>query len=251
MVSKASEDLPEPDKPGHHDQPVAGQRQIDVLEVVFARALDDDGVESVRLPVRHDSLYTPGVEAPLRLGCRLEVLPGGGVVRRLGVRGRRRGRLRRVHGRAGRVGGRARGEYAVGPPAYGAAPGVYGLVGPAPGAYGFVRPGPCRARYSPTMTSIAYATTIWVITAADDRADERREVERRGEKPPTSAMTKISTAMMSVGTNARGGQPERLGDRGEAGRVAHDRRRERVEREEAVAPAAPGRASGSPGPSPR
>ena len=29
---------------GHHDEPVSGQHEIDVLEVVLARALDDDGV---------------------------------------------------------------------------------------------------------------------------------------------------------------------------------------------------------------
>ena len=41
-MSNASEDLPEPDKPGDHDQPVARQIEIDVLEVVRARAADAD-----------------------------------------------------------------------------------------------------------------------------------------------------------------------------------------------------------------
>ena len=38
MVSKASDDLPEPDKPGEDDEPVARNFQIDVLEIVLARA---------------------------------------------------------------------------------------------------------------------------------------------------------------------------------------------------------------------
>ena len=35
-------------EPGDHDQPVARQRQIDVLEVVLARAFDDDRIEPAR-----------------------------------------------------------------------------------------------------------------------------------------------------------------------------------------------------------
>ena len=43
MVSKASDDLPEPGQAGEHDQLVAGNGEIDVLEVVLARAADHDG----------------------------------------------------------------------------------------------------------------------------------------------------------------------------------------------------------------
>ena len=43
MVSKASEDLPEPDRPGEHHQLVARNVEIDVLEIVLARAADHDG----------------------------------------------------------------------------------------------------------------------------------------------------------------------------------------------------------------
>jgi hypothetical protein len=41
-VSKASEDLPEPGDAGDHHQAVAGDLDVDVLEVVLAGAADDD-----------------------------------------------------------------------------------------------------------------------------------------------------------------------------------------------------------------
>ena len=40
----------------HDDELVARERQVDVLEVVLPRALDDDGIEGVRGSVRHTSL---------------------------------------------------------------------------------------------------------------------------------------------------------------------------------------------------
>jgi hypothetical protein len=43
-VSKARLDLPEPDRPGEHDQRVARKVERDVLEVVLAGATDDEKV---------------------------------------------------------------------------------------------------------------------------------------------------------------------------------------------------------------
>jgi hypothetical protein len=43
MVSKASEDLPErAGQAGHHHQPVAGQGDVDALQIMLARAADPD-----------------------------------------------------------------------------------------------------------------------------------------------------------------------------------------------------------------
>jgi hypothetical protein len=42
MVSKASELLPEPDRPGQHDQLAARDVDADVLEIVLARAAHAD-----------------------------------------------------------------------------------------------------------------------------------------------------------------------------------------------------------------
>jgi hypothetical protein len=42
--------LARPREPGDDDQPVARQGQVDVLEVVLARALDDDRIEPARPP---------------------------------------------------------------------------------------------------------------------------------------------------------------------------------------------------------
>src|SRR5579884_2645278 len=47
-------------QPGDDDQPVAREREVDVLEVVLARALDDDRIEGVRGTVRHIRLQPPG-----------------------------------------------------------------------------------------------------------------------------------------------------------------------------------------------
>ena len=42
MVSKASEDFPEPGKAGEHHKLVARNLDVDVLEIVLARAADRD-----------------------------------------------------------------------------------------------------------------------------------------------------------------------------------------------------------------
>jgi hypothetical protein len=45
MVSKASEDLPEPGQAGHDDQAVAGEVEIDILEIVLAGPANGDGFQ--------------------------------------------------------------------------------------------------------------------------------------------------------------------------------------------------------------
>ncbi len=48
-MSKASEDLPEPLKPGDHGKAVAGNLDVDILQVVLARAMHSDTVEHSEL----------------------------------------------------------------------------------------------------------------------------------------------------------------------------------------------------------
>jgi len=42
MVSKASEDFPEPERPGDHGEGVARDLDVDVLQIVLTRAADRD-----------------------------------------------------------------------------------------------------------------------------------------------------------------------------------------------------------------
>ena len=60
MVSNASDDLPEPGEPGDDDQPVARQIDVDVPQVVDARAANGNPV------VRHGSRCgRPGTPQPV------------------------------------------------------------------------------------------------------------------------------------------------------------------------------------------
>ena len=56
MVSKASDDLPDPEMPVKTMRLVAGYRQMDVAQVVLTRTMDDDLVgHAVNLSARADN----------------------------------------------------------------------------------------------------------------------------------------------------------------------------------------------------
>ena len=56
MVSKASDDLPEPEMPVNTMSRSRGYRQVDVAQVVLTRSMDDDLVgHAVNLSARADN----------------------------------------------------------------------------------------------------------------------------------------------------------------------------------------------------
>ena len=72
MVSKASDDLPEPDRPVNTTSLSRGIVEVDVLEIVLARAADHDGP-----PAEQSFDGLDGLGGPHRARCRFGSGHGG------------------------------------------------------------------------------------------------------------------------------------------------------------------------------